>query len=57
MTRINDYLFTHSGFQLFHVSYIFRNLEKSIKYSMHWISKRLNDILECFIRENIKIFV
>jgi len=43
MTRINDYLFTHTGNQLFPVSYIFGNLEKSIKYSMHRISKRLND--------------
>jgi len=34
MTRINDYLLTHTGFQLFHVSYIFGNLEKSIKYCM-----------------------
>jgi len=38
MTRINDYMFTHTGFQLFPVSYICGNLEKTIKYSMHRIS-------------------
>jgi len=41
--RVNDYMFTHTGFQLFPVSYIFGNLEKTIKFSMHRISERLND--------------
>jgi len=35
-------MFTHK-FQLFPVSYIFGYLEKIIKYSMHLISKQLND--------------
>jgi len=43
MTRINAYMFTHTGFQLFPISYIFGNLEKTIKYTVHRISKRLND--------------
>jgi len=30
-------MFTHTGFQLFPVSYIFGNLEKTLKYSMHGI--------------------
>jgi len=42
MTRINDYMFTPTVFQPFPVSYIFDNLEKTIKYSMHRISERLN---------------
>jgi len=42
MTRINDYMFTHTGFQLFPVAYIFGNLEKTIKYSNR-ISKWLNN--------------
>jgi len=41
LTRTNVYMFTYTGFQLFPVSYIFGNLEKTIKYSMHRISKRL----------------
>jgi len=32
-------MLTHTGFQLFPVSYIFGNLENTIKYSMHRISK------------------
>jgi len=44
MTRINDYMFKNTGFQLFSVSYIFGKFEITIKYSiMPRISKRLND--------------
>jgi len=42
LTRINDYMFTHTVFQLFPVSHIFGNLENYIKYSMRRISKQLN---------------
>jgi len=38
----------HPGFQLFPVSYIFGNLGKTIKYSMHWFSEQLK--LKIFIR-------
>jgi len=41
LTRIDDYMFALTGFQLFPVSYIFGNLEKTIKYSLHRISKLL----------------
>jgi len=33
LTRINDFMFTHTGFQLFPVSYIFGNLEVSFNPS------------------------
>jgi len=48
LTRINDYMFTNTGFQIFPVSYIFGNLEKTIKYSIHRISKRLNDTYQLY---------
>jgi len=45
ISKINDYMFTHTELQLFPVSCIFGDLEKTIKYSMHLISKRLISLI------------